>query len=537
MTADSPSPSPASAAINSSKEHLTRAAGSVGLATLISRLFGYVRDMIIADLFGARSAADAFFVAFRIPNLLRRFTAEGALTAAFIPVYSEALERKGKQGAFPIICNLLTILTAFLVIVTAGGVIFAPWIVKVIAPGFTHNPHTYELTTLLTRIMFPYLLFISISATFMAALNSMGRFFIPAIAPALLNIAIISCALFLYDMFDEPTVALAIGVLIGGALQLAVQVPALVKLGFRYVPSFDLEDSATRKIGVLMIPAAFGMAVAEINVFVDTVLASLLPEGSVSYLFYGNRLVQFPLGVFGVAVGIAALPTMSAEVAKGNAGKLTDLLSHSMRLILFVSIPSTIGLIILANPIINTLFERGQFDGTARAGAALALVMYAIGLVAFAGVKVTVSAFYSLQDTSTPTRVAAWCMALNVALNLLLMGPLQHGGLALATSIASMVNILALLWLLRKRIQSIDGYNIARSGAIMLTASVIMGGAVYGYIVRFYEYDDVLATRAFHLFSSIGIGVLVYMGFMLVFGSREAISVKNRIAGKIGFGS
>lgn len=533
MTTDSPSPTPA----NSSKQHLTRAAGSVGLATLISRLFGYIRDMIIADLFGARAAADAFFVAFRIPNLLRRFTAEGALTAAFIPVYTEALERDGRLGAFPIISNLLTILTAILAILTAGGVIFAPWIVKLIAPGFTHDQDIYELTTLLTRIMFPYLLVISIAATLMAALNSMGRFFIPAIAPALLNISIIACALLLYDMFDEPVMALAVGVVIGGALQMAVQIPSLIRLGYRYIPSFDLKDAATRKIATLMIPAAFGMAVAEINVFVDTVLASLLPEGSISYLFYGNRLVQFPLGVFGVAVGIAALPTMSAEVAKGNAGKLVELLSHSMRLILFVSVPSTIGLIILADPIINTLFERGRFDETARAGAALALTLYAVGLVAFAGVKVTVSAFYSLQDTSTPTRVAAWCMALNVALNLLLMGPLQHGGLALATSIASMANILALLWLLRKRLGSIDGYNIARSGAVMLTASVIMGGAVFGYTAQFYRYSDVLTTKAFHLFSAIGIGILVYMGFTLIFGSPEARSVKNRVLGKIGFGS
>jgi len=533
MTADSPSPG---SAPDSSKEYLTRAAGSVALATLISRLFGYIRDMIIADLFGARTAADAFFVAFRIPNLLRRFTAEGALTAAFVPVYSEALKRKGKLGAFPIICNLITILTAVLMIVTAIGVIFAPWIVKIIAPGFTSDPHTYQLTTELTRIMFPYLLLISIAATFMAALNSMGRFFVPAIAPALLNVAIIVCALLFYDKFEEPTTALAIGVLIGGVLQMAVQIPVLVKLGFRYAPSFDLKDVATRKIGALMIPAAFGMAVAEVNVFVDTILASLLPSGSVSYLFYGNRLVQFPLGVFGVAVGIAALPVMSAQVAKGKTSKLAGLLSHSLRLIFFVSIPSTIGLIILANPIINTLFERGQFDETARAGSALALILYAVGLVAFAGVKVTVSVFYSLQDTSTPTKVAAWCMVLNVALNLLLMGPLKHGGLALATSISSMVNILTLLWLLRKRLESIDGYNIAKSGAIMLSASVIMGTAVYGYIVQFYSYNDVLITRAFHLFTAIGVGVAVYMGFMLFFGSREANSVKKRIADKLGFG-
>ncbi len=518
------------------KEKLTRAAGSVSLATLISRIFGFARDVIIADLFGARAVADAFFVAFRIPNLLRRFTAEGALTAAFVPVYTDKLKNEGRHAAFALACNVLTIMALFLIVVTVAGMVFAPSVVRVIAPGFTRDGQTFELTALLTRMMFPYLFFISIAAVLMAMLNSMGKFFIPAIAPALLNIAIITCALSLHDMFARPAMALAIGVLAGGVLQLSLQVWPLYKMGWRYLPRFDFGDAATLRVGALMIPAAFGMAVAEINVFVDTLLASTLPEGSVSYLYYGNRIVQFPLGVFGVAVGIAALPSMSGEVAAGGPGKLAGLVSHALRLTLFISIPSTVGLIALAEPINNVLFERGQFDETARIGATFALVMYAVGLAAFAGVKVVVSAFYALKDTATPTRVASYCMALNIALNLTLMGPMKHGGLALATSISSMVNIGFLLWLLHRRIGSVDASGIARAVWPMLCASVLMGVVVYGYAHLFFSYQSAAWIRALHLGVSISIGAVSYFTVALLMGSGEAgslwIRIKTGVAGR-----
>ncbi len=520
-----------------SKESITSAAGAVGLATFLSRILGFVRDMIIAELFGARVAADAFFVAFRIPNLLRRLTAEGAMTAAFIPVFTDEKEKKGTTSAFTLACNVITILALFLAILTAAGELFAPQIVRAIAPGFTADDHSLKLTTLLTRIMFPYLLFISISAVLTGILNSFGRFFLPALTPALLNIAIITCALLFHDSFEEPTVALAIGVIIGGVFQMTLLIRPLAKLGFSFAPSFDLKDKQTRKIGLLLGPAALGMAVAEINIFVDTLLASLLPEGSISYLYYGNRVTQFPLGVFGVAVGIAALPAMSMEVVRNGKEKLVELVSHSLRLTLFISIPAMAGMIVLSGPIINVLFERGEFDEMARTGSVIALVYYSVGLFAFSAVKPLVSAFYAMKDTATPSRVAAWCMTLNVALNVLLMGPLLHGGLALATSISSAVNMAFLLWLLRKKTGTIDGARIVKSASLMVLSAAIMGTLVYMYSSFFFSFDAGALSRVFHLGAALFLGIVIYTAMTLLFRLPEAISVKNRIVGKIGAGS
>lgn len=532
MTAEPPGQTEEPAA----KEKITKAAGAVASATLISRVLGYVRDMIIAHLFGARAAADAFFVAFRIPNLMRRLTAEGAMTAAFIPVFTETLGKKGKKEAFRLGCDILTIGAVALVSLTAAAEIFAPWLVRAIAPGFTDDPRVFELTTLLTRIILPYLALVSIAAVLMAILNSMGRFFIPASAPALLNIAIITSALALHGRLAEPTMALAVGVVAGGFLQIAIQLPPLARLGWRYVPSFNMKDPGVRKVGALMAPAALGMAAAEINVLVDTLLASLLPEGSVSYLYYGNRITQFPLGVFGVAVGVAALPSMSGEVAKNGAEKLVELVSHSLRLTLFISIPATVGLIALAGPITNVLFERGEFGAAAREGTAFALIFYSIGLFAFSGVKVVVPAFYSLKDTKTPTRVASWLIALNVALNIILMRYLAHGGLALATSISSMANLFILLWLLKKRIGDIDGARVLASTWRMAAAAAVMVAAVAGFSTVFFSYGSGMAERAFILAAAVLIGALVYFLAALALGSREAAGLKDRMMKRAGPG-
>ncbi|MBI4665652.1 MAG: murein biosynthesis integral membrane protein MurJ [Nitrospinae bacterium] len=516
----------------SQKEKIIKAAGVVSAATLVSRVIGYARDMLIAHLFGATTAADAFFVAFRIPNLLRRLTAEGAMTAAFVPVYTEVYEKGGKPRAFALACNIVSILGVALAVVSVAGVLSAPWVVKVMAPGFTVSQHTFELTTLLTRIMFPYLLFVSLAAVLMAMQNSMGKFFIPAAAPTMLNVSIISCALLMRDWFEEPTVALAVGVMLGGVLQLWMQLWELKRMGWRFIPSFDFKDIDTRKIGLLMAPATVGMAVAEINTFVDTLLASLLPEGSISYLYYGNRLVQFPLGVFGVAVGVASLPAMSLDVAKGG-GKLVELMSHAFRLTLFIAMPATVGLVTLAGPIANVLFERGEFDSAARYGTMLAIIYYAIGLPAFSGVKVVVGAFYALKDTKTPTRIGAWCMVVNVALCLVFMGPLAHGGLALATSLASFVNMGVLLWLLRKKIGPIDGKKIVRSLTMMALASAVMGGVITAYAHYLFSYGAPLLERASHLMVAVALGTAVYYGTMLALGSTEAVAVKNRIVNKL----
>lgn len=516
----------------SHKEKIIKAAGVVSAATLISRIVGYARDMIIADLFGAKTAADAFFVAFRIPNLLRRLTAEGAMTAAFVPVYTEVYESKGKLRAFELAYTIVTLLGVALTVVSVAGVLFAPWVVMALAPGFTSSEQTFNLTTLLTQIMFPYLIFVSLAAVLMAMQNSMGRFFIPAAAPTMLNIAIITCALTMRDWFDEPTVALAVGVMIGGVLQLAMQVWELRRMGWRFVPSFNFRDTDAIRIGALMVPATLGMAAAEINTFVDTLIASFLPEGSVSYLYYGNRLVQFPLGVFGVAVGVAALPSFSSEAARGGE-KLVELFSHSMRLTLFIAIPAAVGLIALAGPMTNVLFERGQFDLAARHGVITAIVFFAVGLPAFAAIKIVVGVFYALKDTATPTKAAVWCMALNIVLNLILMGPLKHGGLALATSLASFANVGALVWVLRKRLGKIDGRRMATAAGLMTLSSLIMGAFAYGYLSIFFSYEARAMERMSHLLVALIIGTVAYYGSMLAMGSPEAHSFKRRVMEKM----
>ncbi len=528
-TSDTPSPSPE----RSAKESVTRAAGVVGLATLLSRILGYARDMIIADLFGAKAAADAFFVAFRIPSLLRRLTAEGAMSAAFVPVYTETRETDGKPAAFLLISNVITILTATLIAVTLLGEYFALELVTIIAPGFATNAETFALTVTLTKITLPFVIFVSMAAVVMGTLNAHGRFFTPAAAPALLNVAIISCAYLLGDQLPHPAMALAIGVLIGGLLHLGVQMIPLFRLGYRYRPRFDIKDKATRKIGLLMLPGIAGLAVAEVNVIVDTLLASLLPQGSVSYLYYGNRITQFPTGIFGAAIGVAALPSMSAETLKGGACKLRELVSHTVRLSMFVAIPSTVGLIVLAGPIINVLFERGAFGEAARYGAVSALVWYAVGLFAFSGVKVLVSAFYALQDTATPTKISGLAMLVNIGLNLLLMGPMAHGGLALATSLSSILNMGLLAFLLRRRIGSIDGRRIALSIFQMTLAALVMGGAVFGYVTTYFVYNDPSLLRVIHLMAAIGIGVTVYYYTAVLLGMKEAHAVRDRLHSKL----
>ncbi len=509
--------------------NVNRSAGSVGLATFLSRILGFVRDMIIAALFGAMSSADAFFVAFRIPNLLRRLTAEGAMTAAFVPVFTDSYHTEGKKPAFLFACNVITILTIILVFLVAIGEVFTEKLVALIAPGFTATAESFALTVTLTQIMLPYLLVISVAAVMMGMLNSMKIFFLPALAPVLLNIAIITSALLLRNSFSEPTVALAIGVMAGGILQLAMQYFPLVKRGFRFRLSFDLKDRATRKVGLLILPGIFGMAVAEINIFVDTLLASLLPEGSVSSLYYGNRITQFPLGIFGVAISIASLPALSRVMTGGGFEKMTRLFTHAIRLTFFISIPAMCGLVILAEPISNLLFERGEFGESARISCAVAVVYYAIGLSAFSGVKVAVSAFYALKDTVTPVRIAAFSMLVNIILNLLLMKPLGAGGLALATSIASWLNLFLLLFFLHKKGSYGALMQIVIPGMKMAGGAIIMSVPVWFYNNRFYSYADPALWRAFHLFSAIGIGLAVYFVLMLILKSPTAEEIKTTI--------
>jgi putative peptidoglycan lipid II flippase len=504
-----------------SNQKLGQAAGTVGGMTIISRILGFARDLVIAMQFGATFAADAFFVAFRIPNVQRKVLSEGAISAAFIPVFTETRNQKGEEDAWVMTANLFNILLAVLITSSLALAIFAPYIIIIFAPGFIPIPEKFNLTVLLTQWMAPYFLFIGLAVFCMGILNSYNMFALPAITPAILNICMITGALIISPKLDQPILGLAIGVVFGGILQFIIQVPAILKCGFKFIPSINWKNPEALKVCRLMIPAIFGLAVYELNMLVDTLLASLLPEGSISYLYYGNRLVQLPLGVFGVALGIAILPMLSRQVVKKDFSDMIKTISFGTRLILFITIPATIGLIILRFPIINTLWERGEFNRITTEGTAIALLYYSAGLCAFCGLKIIVPAFYSLQDTKTPVKIGIYSMVLNIILNLILMGPLKHGGLALATSIAALFNVTLLIYFLRKRMGLMGGRKILSSVIKLFFVSGIMGITVYYFNINFFNPNSPLIIKLLTLSANISIGLLVYVSLSRIIQNQE----------------
>ncbi len=441
-----------SSSTKSEKFKVAKAAGIVGAATMVSRIFGVVRDMVIAAFFGAGWMTDAFWVAFRIPNMFRRLLGEGSLTISFVPVFTEYLQNKTKEDALELASNVFTILSVILAAVSVLGIILSPLIVGLIAPGFLARPEQFALTVFLNRLMFPYIFFIALVALCMGILNSFRHFTTPALSPVLLNIAMILAALGFRSFFSAPITALAVGVLAGGVLQLAMQWPALRKFGVRFKFRFNLRHPGIRQISLLMLPAILGAGVGTINVFVGTILASLLPGGSVTYLFYADRIIEFPLGIFAIAIGTAALPSFSKHAAAGQIHELKSSISFALRLMLFLTIPSMAALMTLHVPIISVLFQRGAFDVQASVATGQALFCYALGLWAFAMLRVFVSAFYSLQKSRWPLRAAVITLIVNVLCSLILMYPFKHNGIAMAGSISAAVNVLILAFVLKRKI-------------------------------------------------------------------------------------
>jgi len=447
------------------------------MATLLSRIFGFIRDMVMAWFLGAGFGADAFFVAFRIPNLLRRLLAEGSLTVAFVPVFTGYLTRTGKAEALHLAKSAVRVLSVLLAATALLGIVLSPLIVRVVAPGFYEIQEKFLLTVTLTRIMFPYIIFIGLAALAMGILNAFGHFAAPALSPVLLNLSMIG-AVFLISPYlssgTHPGVGIAVGVLIGGMLQLAFHVPFLTKKGLTLRGKTRFYHPGLKRIGALMIPGAFGAAVYQINVLVGTMLASLLPEGSVSYLYYSDRLVQFPLGIFAVAIATAVLPSLSKQAALGEIGALKETFAYALRLVFFVTVPAMVGLIVLREPIVTLLFKRGAFDLKAARLTADALLYYAVGLWAFSGVRVVYSTFYALQDAVTPVKMALVSIAANIALGIVLMQYLLHGGLALAASLASMINFGLLLLAMRRKVGAMGLRAICLSmGRTVLCAGVM----------------------------------------------------------------
>ena len=454
---------------------VAKAAGIVGAATMVSRVFGVIRDMVIAALFGASWMTDAFWVAFRIPNMLRRLLGEGSLTVSFVPVFTEYLQKKTKVEAVELASNAFTVLSIILAAVSVLGILISPVIVGLIAPGFIADPDKFALTVFLNRLMFPYIFFIALVALCMGILNSFRHFASPALSPVLLNIAMIAAALTLRNFFAQPITALAAGVLIGGVLQLAMQWPALRKFGVRFKFRFNLQHPGLRQIGTLMLPAILGAGVGTINVFVGTILASLLPGGSVTYLFYADRIMEFPLGIFAIAIGTAALPSFSRHVAAGQMDELKSSISFSLRLMLFLTLPAMAALMALNLPIISVLFQRGAFDAQAATLTGQALFCYALGLWAFSVLRVFVSSFYALQDSKWPLKAAIITLIVNALASLALMYPLKHNGIALAGALSAMVNVLVLAYVLKTKIGTyLDRTFYASIVKIILSAVVML---------------------------------------------------------------
>ena len=429
---------------------LLRSSATVGAATMLSRVLGLVRDVVLANVIGANGNADAFFVAFKIPNFLRRLFAEGAFAQAFVPVLADTREKGGLKAVRELVDRVAGVLGGTLLVLTLLTIFASPVVATIFAPGFLRDPAKLALTGDLIKITFPYLLLISLTGFAGAILNTYRRFAVPALTPVLLNLSLIAVALWLTPAFEEPAFALALGVLIAGFAQLLFQVPALAGIDLVPRPRWAPEHDGVKRILVLMVPALFGVSVSQINLLLDTVLASLLPTGSVSWLYYSDRLTELPLGVFAIAIATVILPTLSGQRARADDPAFSETLSWAIRSVLLIAIPATVALAFLAEPLLVTLFQYGAFGAQDRVMAAVSLQAYSLGLGAFMLVKVLAPGFYAREDMKTPVRIGIIAMGTNMVLNLLFVLPLLwwfnigHAGLALATSVSAWLNAVLL---------------------------------------------------------------------------------------------
>ncbi|HUN67757.1 MAG TPA: murein biosynthesis integral membrane protein MurJ [Burkholderiales bacterium] len=430
--------------------NLLRALATVSSMTLLSRVLGYVRDVIIARVFGAGLATDAFFVAFRIPNLLRRLFAEGAFSQAFVPILAEVRNREGPEETRTLVDSVATALFLALVLTAALGMALAPLVVYVSAPGFAAEPGKFELTVAMLRITFPYIAFISMVALAAGVLNTWSRFAVPAFTPVLLNVSFIVGAAFFAERFDPPVLVLAWAVFVGGLLQVAWQVPFLVRVGMLPRWRLDLKHPGVRRVLKLMAPAVFGVSVSQISLLINTIFASFLVTGSVSWLYYADRLMEFPAGVLGAALGTILLPSLSKHHADGSPAQYSRLLDWGLRVTLLLALPAAAALAVLAMPLIATLFHYGRFSAEDAWMTREALVAYSLGLVGMILVKILAPGFYARQNVATPVKIGLLTLAATQAMNLAFIGPFRHAGLALAIGLGACLNALMLYSYLRK---------------------------------------------------------------------------------------
>lgn len=438
------------------QKNILHSAAIVSAYTVLSRITGLIRDMVISTLLGTSHSADALFIAYRIPNLLRRLTADGAVTAAFIPVFTEEMDKNGREKAMRIAGSFFYLISLLLAVAAVAGIVFSREILSVYALGFRETAGKIELAVLLNRIMFPYMILISASALAMGILNSLHIFAPSAAGPILLNLATIACAFTLTPFFQEKAVPIAIGVVAGGILQVIIQIPALVRSGFSFWPRGEWRHPAIRKMSALMLPGLFGTGITQINVFIDSSFGSLLGEGAVAALYTSDRLMEFIQGVYTVALATALVPALSRLATQKDDREFGRTLFFGMRLVTFLALPATMGLIFLGRPIVQVLFERGRFDRQSTELTAFPLACFAVGLMAFAALKIITPAFYALRDTRTPVLAALVALVVNLVSNCLLLSPLGVGGPAMSTSIAALVQFLILYLMLRRQLPTGD---------------------------------------------------------------------------------
>ncbi|MCA9471328.1 MAG: murein biosynthesis integral membrane protein MurJ [Nitrospirales bacterium] len=512
---------------------ITSAAGLIGAATFSSRILGFIRDVVLAQLFGASAAADAFYVAYRIPNLLRELFAEGSMSSAFIPVFTEYHTLRSKHETWELASAAFTTLLTIVTVVTIIGIIAAPSLVWLLAPGFHEEAAQLARATLLTQVMFPYLLFVSLAALAMGILNSLKAFAVPALAPVFFNIVVIAFALFVTPFFEQPILAVGIGIVAGGLAQFAMQLPAIQRRGLLPSWRFQPGHPGVKQMGRLILPTLLGLSVTQVNLTVSTILSSYF-EGGPTYLFYGMRLIQFPLGIFGVALATAILPTLSRQAASGAIDDLRDTVNFGIRMILFIILPAMLGLILLGEPIIHIFFEHGAFTSEDTTGTANALMAFSIGLWSFASYRILATAFYSLQDTKTPAMAAVAGMCANMALALILMQTLEYVGLALATACASMVNATILIIILNRRIGGLHWPRLAQSIGRTIVALIPLS-LICMWVAQndLWRHPDMFTSKVGVLTLGIMASVAAYFGVHRLLHSKELDDILSILRKKL----
>lgn len=498
---------------------LLKATAVVSSMTLISRMLGFVRDMLIARIFGVDLATDAFFVAFKIPNFLRRLFVEGAFAHAFIPVLADYRERGDDVALKRFLDNSAGTLALLLMLMSLAGIVLAPVLILLLAPGFAWQGSQHELAVLMLQITFPYLLFIGLVAYAGSVLNAYGQFAVPALTPVILNIGMIVAAIWLAPLMDEPVTALAWGVFAAGMLQVLLQIPVLVRLGLMPRLRVDFRDTGVKRLMNLLLPTLFSVSVTQINLLLDTLIASFLAVGSVSWLYYSDRLVEFPLGILGIAMATVILPSLAKNHVAEDAAAFSNALDWGLRLIFLVGLPATIGLMVLAEPLLSTLFQYHEFsiEDVRRAGQSLRA--YALGLLAYMLVKVLVSGFTARRDMKTPVRYGIVAMLASLALNVLAW-PLAHAGLALATSLGAFINAYLLLnKLLKEKIyQPADGWGLFFLRVAL--AGFVMAAGLYFLVEAQWWHHWGSVERVINLLKWIIIGCAIYTACLVLTGLR-----------------